>query len=171
MQKRTIAACAAILGLMSCASQHRFVKNPPFEITEPRVQDWAGGREQAGTGTQLSMRWNPYDPEAFRPDTLYFRGRALKPVIEDTDTGMRLTASYTRMVWEKKDMIMSADSLKEIGNQPPFPYEKPGSSTFELERDQAVLTYIDEADGERYYYKIVGIKEYAPRNYPGRPQN
>lgn len=117
------------------------------------------------------MRWTPNDPDNIRLDTLYFRGRALKPEIEDTETGMRLTASYTKMVWKKEDMVMSADSLQEVGNQPPLPYEKPGSSPFDLKRDEAVLTYTLEEDGERYYYKIVGIKELMPRNYPGRPQN
>ena len=171
MKKSFLAICALAIGLMSCASQHVFQSDPPFRISEARVQNWTAGREAGGAGTRLTMRWNPYEPGAYSPDTLYFRGKVLVPEVEDTETGMLLVASYERMKWEKKDRIMSADSLQEVGNQPPMPLETPASIPFELKGDEAVLVYSRKADGERFYYKIRGIKELPPRTYPSRPEN
>ncbi len=173
MKKQVMVAWAAIIGLMSCASQNTFQTDPPFSISEAKAQNWAAGREEGGAGTKLSMRWNPYEPGAYTPDTLYFRGRALKPVVQDTETGMLLVASYERLKWERedRDMVMSADSIQEVGNQPPMPLEGMDKVPFELEGDEAVLVYSRVSDGQRFYYKIEGIKQMPARSYPSRPQN
>ncbi len=171
MKKRILVAWAAAIGLMSCASQNTFQNEPPFQISEAKVQDWAAGREEGGAGTQVTMRWNPHEPDAYTPDTLYFRGRALQPEIEDTETGMRLVASYKRSAGAKNDMIMSGDSLQEVGNQPPRPLEGTQPIPFKLKGDEAVLVYSRVADNKRFYYKIEGIKQMPGRAYPSRPQN
>lgn len=171
MKKRVLVAWAAVIGLMSCASQNTFQKDPPFSISQARAQDWAAGREEGGTGTTVSMRWNPYEPGAYTPDTLYFRGRALLPKVEDTETGMQLLASYKRMSGAKNDMIMSGDSLQEVGNQPPRPLEGMDPVPFKLKGDEAVLVYSRVSDKKRFYYKIKGIKQVQGRAYPSRPKN
>lgn len=160
-----------VLGAMGCASQRQFVDTPPFRIAEPSVQDWLGGREASGAGTELRMRWAPEDPEAFRPDTLYFRGRALVPEIRDSETGMWLVASYSRTSPEKTVRVMHADASREVGNQPPRPLEDAAPVPFKLERDQAVLAYVRIADGKRFYYRISSIKEKPVKAMPGRPQD
>ncbi|MDG1571442.1 hypothetical protein OZ410_03885 [Robiginitalea sp. M366] len=160
-----------VLGALGCASQKGFEADPPFRISDPVVRDWTGGREASGSGTVLSMRWVPEDPEAMVLETLYFRGRALDPRIEDTDTGMRLTASYTRTPLQVPDRVMHADSTREVGNQPPMPLPETQAMPFELERDQAVLAYTRKADGRTYYFRIDGIVEKPGRILPTRPQN
>lgn len=170
MKKPLFAATIAVLGLASCASQRSLVSDPPFQISEARVQDWVGGREESGMGTRLTMRWTPQEPASYTADTLYFRGRALVPVVVDTETGMRLQAEYQRLQG-KGDMIMSSDSLQEVGNQPPLPLEQLDPIPFELERDEAVLRYTRRSDGKPFYYKFGGIKEIPARTYPSRPQN
>lgn len=159
-----------VLGAMGCASQRQLTETPPFRISEPSVQDWLGGREASGSGTELRMRWAPEDPEAFRPDTLYFRGRALVPEIRDSETGMWLVASYSRISPEKPDRVMHADAGREVGNQPPLPLEDQAPIPFKLERDQAVLAYVRKADGKQFYYRITGIKEKPVKAMQGRPQ-
>lgn len=157
-------------GVFGCASQKTLETNPPFNITQPTVQDWMGGREASGSGTVLQMRYVPAEPEAYTLETLYFRGRALTPEVKDTETGMVLTASYLRGAPTGVDMIMDDDTRKEVGNQPPMPLEPTEPIPFTLERDQAVLAYIRKADGKRFFYKISGIKEIQTRALPGRPQ-
>ena len=171
MKKQVMVAWAAIIGLMSCASQNTFQTDPPFSISEAKAQNWAAGREEGGAGTKLSMRWNPYEPGAYTADTLYFRGRALVPEVEDTETGMKLVASYRHLQRKDTDMVMSADSIQEVGNQPPMPLEGMDTIPFELKGDEAVLVYSRVSDGQRFYYKIEGIKQMPARTYPSRPQN
>ncbi len=157
-------------GLAGCASQQRFQEEPPFTVSEQQVRPWTGGRAESGSGMRLSMRWNPHDPEAYRPDSLYFRGRVLSPVIEDSETGMLLTASYELVAPEKPDMVMHADPKEEVGNQPPAPLPDGKAFPFALEPDEAVLSYVRLSDGTRYYYKITGIAQKPVRAYPSRPQ-
>lgn len=159
-----------VLGAMGCASQRNFEENPPFMVSDPAVQTWVGGREESGSGTEIRMRWTPEDPSAIRPDTLYFRGRALLPEVRDTETGMMLVASYVRTAPANPDRIMHADSTREVGNQPPMPLPAQGAIPFELERNEAVLGYTRLSDGRRFYYRIKDIKEKPAKALPGRPR-
>jgi hypothetical protein len=160
-----------ILGLMSCSSQKSLESHPPFTVERPTVQYWQGGREESGSGMRFRARWNPKDPSSVEVDSLFFRGRVYKLEVSDSETGFLLEASRTETPLEKADMIMHADSTREIGNQPPKPLPAALSFPFELKPDEAVISYILKADGQKYYTKITGIAEKASRIYPGRPQH
>lgn len=165
---KSLALLVMTLGFASCASQNSLVQDPPFSVSEPEVVYWTAGRERGGSGMELSMRWNPHEPLAYVLDTLYFRGQALIPKIKDTETGMRLTVSAENPTRVKPDMIMDADSRKEVGNQPPLPLPTEAALPFELKADEAILVYHRKSDGERFYYKISGIKEKPGRILPSR---
>ena len=156
---KNLALVAMTLGFASCASQNALVSDPPFTVSEPQVVYWTAGRERGGNGMELSMRWNPHEPEAYSLDTLYFRGQAHIPKIVDTENGMRLKVEVENPTKAKSDMIMDGDSRKEVGNQPPLPLKTKADLPFELKADEAILVYHSTSDGKLFYYKITGIKE------------
>ena len=127
--------------------------------------------EESGSGMRFRARWNPKDPSAQQVDSLFFRGRVYKLKVTDSETGFILEASRAESPLEKPDIIMHADSTKEIGNQPPKPLPSARSFPFELQPDEAVISYILKADGLKYYTKITGVVEKPSRIYPGRPQH
>jgi len=160
-----------VLGLMSCSSQKPLESQPPFSVEGPTVQYWEGGREESGFGMKFRARWNPKDPSAIKVDSLFFRGQVYKLEVADSETGFILQASRTENPLEKPDIIMHADSTREIGNQPPKPLPSPEVFPFDLQPDEAVISYIHKAEGQKYYTKITGIVEKPARIYPGRPKH
>ena len=160
-----------ILGLMSCSSQKTIETQPPFSVERPTVQYWEGGREESGYGMQFRARWNPVDPSAIQVDSLFFRGGIYKLEVTDSETGFILQASRSESPRDKPDIIMHADSTREIGNQPPKPLPSPEAFPFNLKPDEAVISYMLGAEGKKYYAKITGIVEKPSRIYPGRPKH
>lgn len=157
------------LGLLGCSSQKQFQADPPFTLSDPTVSYWSGGREASGSGMQVRLRWTPAESLTVTPDSVYFRGRIMKAVLEDTETGMVVLAEYKDDIPENPDMVMHADSTREVGNQPPLPLPAM-DFPFELAADEAVLSYSRQPDGKRFYVKIGGVKETRGRIYPGRPR-
>ena len=161
----------AAIGVMSCSSQKSLESDPPFTVARPVVEYWAGGREPGGSGMRFEARWNPRDPSAITVDSLFFRGRVMKAEVVDSETGFLLKASYTDSPLEKPDYIMHADSLREVGNQPPAPLPALREFPFELQADEAVVSYTDHTDGKKHYARIGGVVEKSPRIYPGRTKH
>lgn len=170
-----ISVCFTLLvtaiGLMSCSSQKKLESNPPFTIERPVVEYWAGGREETGQGMRFQARWNPFDPSAIRVDSLYFRGKVMKLHREETETGFLITGAYTESGFEKQDLIMHADSLQEVGNQPPKPLPTGPEFPFELTPDEAVMSYFEMPSEKKFFFKISGVVEKPGRIYPGRAKN
>ena len=156
---------------MSCSSQKTLESQPPFSVQRPTVQYWEGGREESGFGMKFRARWNPEDPSAIQVDSLFFRGNRYKLEVTDSETGFILQASRSKSPLEKPDIIMHADSTREIGNQPPKLLPSPEVSPFDLQPDEAVISYILKAEGKIYYAKITGIVDKPSRIYPGRPEH
>lgn len=169
MKSMAYAALLTAFGFAGCASQKQFEQNPPFVVSDPTVQTNASGREEGGVFTELSFRFTAEDPQGIELDSLYFRGRILKPVLTDTETGVVLSARYAAVSLTKPDLTMHADSLREVGNQPPVPLPDGRPFPFELKRDEAVLSYRLKAESGSRYYRITGIVEKPARALPGRP--
>jgi hypothetical protein len=170
MRALLITLFVSSLGFMSCSSQKSLQGNPPFTVERPTVQYWSGGREESGTGMRFEARWNPRDPSAVRVDSLFFRGRILKLEVRDTETGFLLVGSHATPGVSKPDYIMHADSTMEVGNQPPQPLPPLKNFPFDLNPDEAVLSYFVEGDAEKQYTKISGVREKQSRDYPGRQE-
>ena len=170
MRPLTYAALLTVFGFAGCASQKQFEENPPFVVSDPMVQIIAAGREESGgVMTEISFRWTAETPLEIEPDSLYFRGRVLRPVLTDTETGVVLSARYPSVGLERPDLTMHADSLREVGNQPPAPLPDGHRFPFELKRDEAVLSYRMKAEPGRRFYRITGIVEKPGRAMPARP--
>jgi hypothetical protein len=155
------------LGLMSCSSQKVLEGEPPFTVNRPTVEYWQGGREESGHGMRFRAQWAPRDPSAIRMDSLYFRGRVYPLEVRDTETGFVLFAEY---FFQKADLVMHADSTREVGNQPPMSLPVGDDFPFDLSPDEAVISYTLKADGKQYYTRVAGVREKQGRIYPGRPQ-
>lgn len=163
---------AALLGLActtGCSSQKKFDTSPPFRVSDPTVQATAAGREAGGATSELSFRFTAEDPGAVTLDSLYFRGRVLIPVLTEAETGVVVSASYALIGLEKPDLVMHADSLREVGNQPPAPMPGQKAFPFELERNQAVLSFRLGTDPATRYFRIENIADKPVRAMPGRP--
>ena len=167
--KAFVGIALIITSLMSCSSQKTLESQPPFTVERPTVQYWEGGREESGYGMEFRARWNPEDPSAIQVDSLFFRGHRYKLEVTDSETGFVLQASRSQKPLEKPDMIMHADSVREVGNQPPKPLPSTGAFPFDLKTDEAVISYILKAEGKKYYTRITGVVEKPSRIYPGRP--
>ena len=167
MLHRHFATLLLTMGLMGCSSQKSFQEDPPFQVAYPTSQMWMGGREASGAGMELRLRYTPGSPGEVRPDSLYFRGQIMPAVVEDTETGMLVTASFRTDLGGDADRVMHADARREVGNQPPKPLPAP-DFPFDLEPDQAVLSYIRLSDGKRFYVRVDGVKEKPARVYPGK---
>lgn len=163
---------AALLGLActaGCSSQKKFDASPPFKVSDPTVQATAAGREAGGASAEISFRFTAADPGAVALDSLYFRGRVLTPVLTETETGVVVSASYALVSLEKPDLVMHADSLREVANQPPAPLPGQKAFPFELERNQAVLSFRLGSDPSPRYFRIEQIADKPVRALPGRP--
>jgi hypothetical protein len=135
------------------------------------VEYWVGGREESGSEMRFQARWNPIDPSAITPDSLYLRGRVLKLEQKESETGFLITGTYVESGFGKSDYIMHSDSLQEIGNQPPRLLTPASHFPFELEADEAVISYREASSAKQQYYKIKGVVEKQGRISPGRTKN
>lgn len=163
------ASLMALAGTAGCSSQKHFEAAPPFKVSNPTVQVIAAGRESGGATSELSFHFTAEDPEMVQLDSLYFRGRVLTPELTQTQTGMLVTARYPLVALEKSDLIMHADSTKEVGNQPPAPLPVQNAFPFELEANQAVLSYRVGSDAALRYFHIENVADKPVRAMPGRP--
>jgi hypothetical protein len=153
-----------IFSLFGCSSQKKFTTAPPFRINNPSYQQYAGGREESGTGFILQF---PVDLEAGNEIEfveVFFRGHVLKTEAEEKGENLRIVCNHRDSDEDKKpDIIMHADPKMEVGNQPPGSISKKNKDfPFELKKDEAVISYknitADPQESKITYFKITGIK-------------
>lgn len=148
------------LSLSGCSSQKKMVARPPLEMGQATCQAWAGGRAESGSGMLLEIPVVGENPDGMNLQQAFFRGKIADVKMENTENGWVAKANFRNQATGKPDMIMHADSTKEVGNQPPMAKEK---FPFELEADQCVLSFLD-GDTVKYY-KVENIKEKKPKMF------
>ncbi len=172
MKKTPLYTFVLILGLYGCSSQKKLVENPPFSVNNPTSQEFTAGREEGGSGYILKI---PLDgmSRTILFEQVYFRGRLLEPETEIENGIITLICKFQRTMPDKsRDLIMHADPMEEVGNQPPsLLKENEEDFPFELNSDEAVIEYKEEGKRKSRFFKISGIKEKMPLQYPSRPQN
>ena len=160
-----------VFSLYGCSSQKKLTKEPPFTINNPSYQQYAGGREESGTGFILQF---PVDMEAGNDIEfleVFFRGHVLKAEQEKEGEKFYIICNYKDDVAvTKPDIIMHSDPKKEVGNQPPGPISKENQDfPFELKEDEAVISYKNGAEDPQKrkiaYVKITKIKTKPALNY------
>ncbi|NAS10934.1 hypothetical protein [Poritiphilus flavus] len=155
-----------VMGLGGCSSQKKLETSTPFVLGPTICQDWIGGRAESGSGRVLRIAVREMPDEGISLQNVYFRGHMAKIDMVMEDNGMIALAKY-ELKSEKPDMIMHADSTKEVGNQPPKLKSK--EFPFDLQKDEAVLSYLQ--DDKIKYVKISGVVDKPARVYKGRPKN
>lgn len=143
-----------------CSSQKKLVENAPFEVGEATCQRWSGGRAESGSGILLQVPLLQDNMDEMKLQQAYFRGKIADVSLKSNDGSWFAEANFKNTNMGKPDMVMHADSKKEVGNAPPKLNEK---IPFELQEDECVLSYLD---GDKVkYFKLVGIKEKKPLIY------
>lgn len=167
MKNFTYILLGLTIGLTGCSSQKKLESNPPFTIGATTAQQWVGGREESGMGMTLKIQISKMKGEGVPLQSVYFRGDLSPLSMEMEAQGMMAVAKFEK---EKPDIIMHADSTKEVGNKPPKrKTNKNEVFPFNLQPDEAVISYLE--NDKIKYTKITGIKEKQPIAYPTKPKN
>ena len=158
-----------LFGISGCSSQKKLVSDAPFRIENPSCTPYSGGMEESGSGFVLRMGVSINAGEDVDFETVYFRGHTLDPEVIIEEGKQYLQCRYVHKKQSKPDIVMHADTRKEVGNQPPA--EKVGLKEFpfELKPDEAVIEY--RYKGKTRYTKIGGIKDKMPDLLPAIQKN
>ncbi|QBA65435.1 hypothetical protein [Muriicola soli] len=160
-----------LFGLFGCSSQKKLTSEAPFTVEGANCQEYAAGREEGGTGFTLKI---PLKGELTSIDfqQVYFRGHAMQPELSTIDGESVLVCLYENIKPDGgKGLVMHADPREEVGNQPPAMLGEKEEFPFELNADEAVIGFSEIGKKKLNYYKITGIKEKIPVQYPSRPKN
>ena len=134
------------LCLTSCTSQKKLQTEIPFEIGKAISQQYVGGREESGSGTELRIPVSLLNTSDIEIKEVYFRGKQVKALVNTVDN---------------EEII-----IVRIPNNSP---ESSETSDLKLNTDEAVISYNE--NGEMKYAKVNGIKQKQPLIYKGAPKN
>jgi hypothetical protein len=151
-----------ILFLSSCSTKQEYKTNLPYEIESVYFQNWIGGQELTGGGTNLFLKFKTPLKYGVSLSKVYFQDK--ETVVEKRNE----TDYVARFTWkpDNKQMIMDGESIKEYGNKVPE-INKP---RFNLLPTEAVLEFRN--NNKEAFYKIVAIKEKELLAYPStKPRN
>ena len=160
-----------ILTLHGCSSQKKLESSAPFAIEKAICQEWVGGKEESDKGYRLQLPVVLVDADSIQFKDVFFRGAIMEAQVEKDNEGMTLVCNYFREKTVKPDIIMHSDAKKEVGNQPPKLVSKDDEFPFELQSDEAVISYLEQGSKKVKYIKIAGVVDKPSRIYPSRPQN
>jgi len=155
----------AVFSLYGCSSQKKLTTDPPFSINNPSYQQYAGGREESGTGFILQLPVDVGAGNEIEFLEVFFRGHVLEAEIKEEGENLRIICNYKDTREDKKpDIIMHSDPKEEVGNQPPASINIENADfPFDLNKDEAVVSYKiikeDLQNSKVAYFKIAGIKE------------
>jgi hypothetical protein len=148
--------------LSSCATKQEYKTSLPYEIESVYFQNWVGGQELTGGGTNLFLKFKTPLQQGVFLSKVYFQEKEIVPEKRNE------TDYVARYTWkpDNKEMIMDGESIKEYGNKVPE-INKP---RFNLLPTEAVLEFRNK--NKVAFYKIVAIKEKELLAYPStKPRN
>jgi hypothetical protein len=150
-----------IIGLTSCSSQKE-IKGLPWKTDEVYYQNWVGGQELTGSGTNFYIRFNAPFPAKVFIKKVYFHGK-------EANFEQRGNLTFVAYFYQKprnSELILEGKTSNEYGNKAPE-IIKP---KFDLKDNEAILEF--EQDNKIHFYKISNIKEKELLAYPSaRPRN
>ena len=134
------------LCLTSCTSQKKLQTEIPFDIGKATCQQYVGGREESGSGTELKIPVSLLDNSDIEVSEVYFRGKQVKALVHTVENKKVIVVRIP------KDSPESAETLD-----------------LSLNSDEAVISYLE--NGVIRYAKVKGIKQKQPLIYKGAPKN
>ena len=163
--KNTSIIILTVFSLYGCSSQKKLTTDPPFSINNPSYQQYAGGREESGTGFILQLPVDVGASNEIEFLEVFFRGHVLEAKIKEEEENLKIICNYKDSREGKKpDIIMHSDPKEEVGNQPPGSIKRENADfPFDLDKDEAVVSYKiiteDPQNSKVAYFKIAGIKK------------
>ena len=151
------------LVLTSCASKKELSTSPSFQIEGATVQKWLAGMQKGASGYMLSIPVYGMDNDIVL-DQVFYKGQVSSLTIETAADHVTATAKFYDAIHLTKDINMSEDSKDEFGNKPPSSIKSNKDFPFELQENEAVLSYIEE--NQLKYVKVTNIKEKSPKTMP-----
>jgi hypothetical protein len=158
---KTILLTIVLLTLNSCSSQ-KVNKNLPYPIQEVYFQNWVGGQELTGSGTDLHVTFKSNLPENVKLIKCYFQDKEIN--FQKMTDKSYIAKIYMRP--NNPDYILDENPTKEYGNKAPVIKK----SKYKLNLNEAVLQFL--VNNKIQLYKIVNIKEKELLAYPSaKPRN
>lgn len=111
--KKLFAALGLLL-LTACANYSK-PASEPFEITSATFNEWAGGRAQT-SGYKATLTYTAKDTVVFK--NVFFRGLTGRANLL-TEKGTKYIISYFNKPTPDDNLVMDADSKKELNNTLP----------------------------------------------------
>ncbi len=129
----------------------------PSEIQSIYFQNWVGGQERTGGGTNFVIQLKEALPKDVKLKSVFFRGKYAN---FETKSNNILIAYF--IYKPKNDLIFEDDATKEYGNQAPDLKENLSHS--------AEIFFIKNE--KTYSYKVENVKEKEMLAYPSaKPRN
>lgn len=147
-----------IVMLSSCAGFNNVYvleEEPHFTLDEVYSQKWVAGVKEGGSGTHLHFTVASQVGE-LRFMHAYFRNQKQR-IVQNQQTPDVYMVNFPNQ--SMSDRIMDVDPTKEATNTPE------GEYPFDMEEDQAVLSYL--LNGELKFYQVGPIAEKPMLAYPG----
>ncbi|NAS31668.1 hypothetical protein GTQ40_11845 [Flavobacteriaceae bacterium R38] len=167
--KRIIYTTLMILLTMSfsnCSSAQKLQEQTPFTIDDVYSQGWIAGVEGGGSGVNVFITIGELGKK-IEMEGLYFNDQYVK-LEKNKGNGNLFIGRIKTAANQKKELILQQDAKKESEKEVSATVKKE-KIPFELEKDQAVITY--KQNGALKYFKIEDIKSKAPLAYPSAPKN
>lgn len=153
-----------LLSVSNCGSSQNnksvsFESTPPFTIAEIFAQDWVAGVKEGGSGTNVNVTFENLD-ENLIIENIYFSKKVFL-VRRAAKNPKAYMGSYKEKAG--RDIIMDSDPVKEAKNIPPIPFP------FELEPNEAVISYVE--NGTTKFYKVSDVTIKPRIAYPSANPN
>ena len=153
---KILSVLAVLFGFTQCASM-KLQKKAPFKIASATYNHWVGGLPGV-SGTKAEIRLSEKSNITF--ESLYFLNKIIKVETKEEKGRTLLIANHTNTSTNKRDVILSSDSKKEMKNQLPDTKEFP----FELKENEAIISY--KVKDKLKYFKITNLKKVQSDFYP-----
>lgn len=129
----------------------------PSEIQDMYFQNWVGGQERTGGGTNFVIQFKSALPADIKVKSVLFRGKSADFQAKPNQI---FVAYFTYK--PKNDLILEDDATKEYGNQAP-----------DLTKNDSVSAEIFFIKNEKIYsFKVEKVKQKEMIAYPSaRPRN
>jgi len=154
---------STFFSLLGCKAQKEIIADSPYTFGSATCQHWSGGRAEAGSGLLLTIPVNSILDEGYALKQAFFRGKVANMTLKDNNGVTQAEANFKKGVMVKPDIVMHKDPKMETGNKPALNKGAMGEFPFELEPNEAMLSF--EKEGKLAYYKVTGIKEMKPLIY------
>mgnify|MGYP003413200854 FL=1 len=157
---------ALFLLTISCSSNKEINENLPYPTENIYFQNWVGGQQQTGGGTNFHVKFKQALPTDVTLKKVYF---LQKEASFDKNNGTTYTAHFFYKP-SKTDLILDENPVNEYGNKAPEIKTSKTDFPFVLKEDEAILEFV--VKNKTQLYKIKNIPEKELLAYPSaRPRN